>query len=203
MGGSWSVGPEAFRWSSVNSRAVHGRRLPPVRVVSRDKSSCSGCGTSLKARPSRCRPRRMARPGMRGRSYYDLAQFNDKTSVTTRPALPTHLSSPRKRGSSPANAKPRRCGRVSPAPQHFFQAFPNLACFCPSFSKHFFGGFVEFQGVTRFPNLNVRFPNFFPFSIRWNFRHAPRPPRSQVSEGRRGGHGSAVPPLSFYRKENR
>jgi hypothetical protein len=24
----------------------------------------------------------------------------------------------------------------------FFQAFPNLGCFCPSFSKEAFGGFV-------------------------------------------------------------
>jgi hypothetical protein len=27
------------------------------------------------------------------------------------------------------------------------QAFPNLACFRPSFSKESFGGFVEVQGV--------------------------------------------------------
>src|SRR5271163_398423 len=82
---------------------------------------------------------------------------------------------------SNANTKPRaRAGLAST--QHFCQAFPNLACFCPSFSKHFFGGFVRFQGVTRFPNLNVRFPNFLPFSIRWNSRHAPRPPRSQLSD---------------------
>src|SRR5271169_6223667 len=87
--------------------------------------------------------------------------------------------------------------------QHFCQAFPNLACFCPSFSKDFFGGFVGSQGVTRFPNRNVRFPSFLPFSMRCNSRRAPRPPRSQVSEDRRGGHGSTVPPLAFYRKENR
>src|SRR5579863_6186754 len=70
----------------------------------------------------------------------------------------------------------RSCARAAGPRQQptFCQAFPNLACFCPSFSKHFFGGFVGFQGVTRFPNLNVRFPNFLPFSIRWNSRHAPR-----------------------------
>ena len=36
--------------------------------------------------------------------------------------------------------------------QAFLQAFPNLGCFAPSFSKHSFGGFVGFQGVTRLPN---------------------------------------------------
>ena len=34
----------------------------------------------------------------------------------------------------------------------FLQAFPNLACFSPSFSKQSFGGFVGFQGVTRVPS---------------------------------------------------
>ena len=37
--------------------------------------------------------------------------------------------------------------------QAFFQASPKLACFAPSFSKQSFGGFVRFQGVTRFPNV--------------------------------------------------
>src|ERR1700735_1858125 len=36
--------------------------------------------------------------------------------------------------------------------QAFFQASPKLACFAPSFSTQSFGGFVGFQGVTRFPN---------------------------------------------------
>ena len=60
----------------------------------------------------------------------------------------------------------------------FCQAFPNLACFRPSFSKHFFGGFVGFQGVTRFPNLNVRFPSFLPFSMRCNSRRGRRAAKS-------------------------
>src|SRR5271170_3181790 len=34
----------------------------------------------------------------------------------------------------------------------FLQAFPNLACFCPSFSKESFGRFVGFQGVASLPN---------------------------------------------------
>jgi hypothetical protein len=37
--------------------------------------------------------------------------------------------------------------------QAFFQAFPKIACFAPSFSKQSFGGFVEFQGITRLPNV--------------------------------------------------
>jgi hypothetical protein len=36
--------------------------------------------------------------------------------------------------------------------QAFLQAFPNLGCFAPSFSKDSFGGFVGFQVVTRLPN---------------------------------------------------
>ena len=43
--------------------------------------------------------------------------------------------------------------------QTFLQAFPNLACFSPSFSKESFGGFVEFQRVTRVPNPKAPFPN--------------------------------------------
>jgi hypothetical protein len=78
----------------------------------------------------------------------------------------------------PYNAKPRPHAGSRQQPT-FCQTFPNLACFCPSFSKHFFGGFVGFQGVTRFPNLNVRFPNFLPFSMRRNSRRTPRPPRQR------------------------
>jgi hypothetical protein len=44
--------------------------------------------------------------------------------------------------------------------QAFFQAFPNFACFAPSFSKDFFGRFVRFQGVTIDPNPKGPFPNF-------------------------------------------
>ena len=44
--------------------------------------------------------------------------------------------------------------------QTFLQTFPNLACFSPSFSKESFGGFVEFQRVTRVPNPKGPFPNF-------------------------------------------
>src|ERR1700739_1376664 len=38
------------------------------------------------------------------------------------------------------------------ASQGFLQAFPNLGCFCPSFSKESFGRFVEYQGVASLPN---------------------------------------------------
>ena len=44
--------------------------------------------------------------------------------------------------------------------QTFLQTLPNLTCFSPSFSKESFGGFVEFQWVTRVPNPKSRFPNF-------------------------------------------
>jgi hypothetical protein len=41
----------------------------------------------------------------------------------------------------------------------FLQAFPNLGCFCPSFSKESFGRFVGFQGVARLPNPKCPLPN--------------------------------------------
>src|SRR5277367_5135450 len=51
--------------------------------------------------------------------------------------------------------------------QAFFQASPKLACFAPSFSKQIFGGFVEFQWVTSFPNALRCFPNFSPPAARF------------------------------------
>jgi hypothetical protein len=36
-------------------------------------------------------------------------------------------------------------GGIKAASKAFLQAFPNLACFCPSFSKQSFGHFVGFQ----------------------------------------------------------
>jgi hypothetical protein len=55
----------------------------------------------------------------------------------------------------------RRAGLRPPPAQAFFQAFPNPACFRPRISKHFFGGFVGFQWVTRVPNPKCPSPNFF------------------------------------------
>jgi hypothetical protein len=43
-------------------------------------------------------------------------------------------------------------GGMRAASHGFLQAFPNLDCFCPSFSKHIFGRFVRFQGVASLPN---------------------------------------------------
>src|SRR5277367_4970372 len=54
----------------------------------------------------------------------------------------------------------RKGGRTKAASQAFLQAFPNLGCFCPSFSKQTFGRFVRFQGVARLKNLNDVSPNF-------------------------------------------
>src|SRR5271163_4110133 len=51
-------------------------------------------------------------------------------------------------------------GRTKAASQAFLQAFPNLACFCPSFSKQIFGRFVGFQGVASLKNLSDVSPNF-------------------------------------------
>src|SRR5277367_2566529 len=62
----------------------------------------------------------------------------------------------------------RKGGRTKAASQAFLQAFPNLGCFRPSFSKQIFGRFVGFQGVASLKNLNDVSPNFLwlppPFS---------------------------------------
>src|SRR5277367_1767617 len=62
----------------------------------------------------------------------------------------------------------RKGGRTKAASQAFLQAFPNLGCFRPSFSKQSFGRFVGFQGVASLKNLNDVSPNFLwlppPFS---------------------------------------
>src|SRR5271155_5963402 len=46
--------------------------------------------------------------------------------------------------------------------QAFLQAFPNLGCFAPRISKESFGGFVEFQRVTRAKNPSVYIQTFSP-----------------------------------------
>ena len=72
--------------------------------------------------------------------------------------------------------------------QAFLQAFPNLSCFCPSFSKESFGGFVGFQGVTRPPNHKGPSPNFFvaPASFR------PRSRRRRAALRLRGADGGSL-----------
>jgi hypothetical protein len=59
-------------------------------------------------------------------------------------------------------------GGTKAASQAFLQAFPNLGCFRPSFSKQSIGRFVGFQGVATLKNLNDVSPNFLwlppPFS---------------------------------------
>jgi hypothetical protein len=43
-------------------------------------------------------------------------------------------------------------GGTKAASQAFVQAFPNLGCFCASFSKQIFGRFVRFQEVASLKN---------------------------------------------------
>src|ERR1700722_12973438 len=43
----------------------------------------------------------------------------------------------------------------------FLQAFPNLACFAPSFSKQSLGGFVGFQRVASLKNPKCSCSKFF------------------------------------------
>src|SRR5271170_526197 len=58
--------------------------------------------------------------------------------------------------------------------QAFWQAFPNLGCFCPRISKDSFGGFVGFQRVTRVPNPKCPPPNFFASAAARRARRARR-----------------------------
>jgi hypothetical protein len=52
-------------------------------------------------------------------------------------------------------------GGIKAASKAFLQAFPNLACFCPSFSKQSFGHFVGFQWVARAKNQKGSDSKFF------------------------------------------
>jgi hypothetical protein len=65
----------------------------------------------------------------------------------------------------------------------FLQAFPNLACFAPSFSKQSFGGFVGFQGVASLQNPKCGTPNFLPLPPSFNRIPDAAPPHSVTSPG--------------------
>jgi hypothetical protein len=73
----------------------------------------------------------------------------------------------------------------------FLQAFPNLACFCPSFSKQIFGGFVRFQRVASLKNPKCRSPNFLPLPPPFNLIPSAAPPHSARSR-RRGSAWTAA-----------
>ena len=76
-------------------------------------------------------------------------------------------------------------GGIKAASKAFLQAFPNLACFCPSFSKQSFGHFVGFQWVTRAKNQKVPPPNFFvpTASFQPYFRRRPAVSRVRTANG--------------------
>ena len=61
-------------------------------------------------------------------------------------------SEDRSDGVTPSSRWPSKGGGIRAASQAFLQAFPNLGCFCPSFSKQIFGRFVGFQEVASLPN---------------------------------------------------
>src|SRR5271170_4933338 len=76
---------------------------------------------------------------------------------------------PARHGGGRQRARPRGAcggggdGEIMAGSKSFLQAFPNLRLFSPSFSKESFGGFVEFQRVTRVPKFQTQkapFPNF-------------------------------------------
>jgi hypothetical protein len=91
-------------------------------------------------------------------------------------------------------------GGTKAASQVFLQAFPNLGCFRPSFSKQSFGRFVGFQGVASLKNLNDVAPNFLrlpaslqPYSSRRRaaFRRPPRRIRSRCARRFASGYVAA------------
>jgi hypothetical protein len=73
----------------------------------------------------------------------------------------------------------------------FLQAFPNLACFAPSFSKQSFGGFVGFQGVASLQNPKCSLPNFLPLPPSFNRIPDATPPHS-VGSRRRGSSADGI-----------
>jgi hypothetical protein len=82
--------------------------------------------------------------------------------------------------------------------QAFCQAFPNLGCFPPSFSKHSFGHFVEFQGVTSLQNSNLDSPNIFGSAVS-SIGSLARPSQS----GSMKQHENTLTLFCFSRKKNR
>jgi hypothetical protein len=74
-------------------------------------------------------------------------------NLSSVPAHATMVCIRRPRRWSNAFVAPASKGGGMRAASHaFLQAFPNLGCFCPSFSKQIFGRFVGFQGVASLPN---------------------------------------------------
>jgi hypothetical protein len=93
-------------------------------------------------------------------------------NLSSVPAHATMVCIRRPRRWSNAFVAPASKGGGMRAASHaFLQAFPNLGCFCPSFSKQFFGRFVGFQGVASLKNLNDVSPNFLRL----------RPPSSRIA----------------------
>jgi hypothetical protein len=69
---------------------------------------------------------------------------------------------------------------MSTAPS-FCQAFPNLSCFSPSFSKDSFGGFVPFQCLAIDKNKNIKtFTKLFPARPQALGRGAPQRPEGLI-----------------------
>ena len=73
-------------------------------------------------------------------------------------AIPHRRGRERERGMGRLGAAKRGSGARRRL-QAFLQAFPNLGCFSPSFSKESFGRFVGFQWVARLPNPMSPLPN--------------------------------------------
>src|SRR5271156_821824 len=115
--------------------------------------------------PRASSPHGLAAPALASRDGRDCVQLPPARGCY-------HLAPRRTFTSNPCQAHLRRFAARNDDPgreqrwrnkgalQAFLQAFPKIACFAPSFSKLIFGGFAEFQGVTRLPNVISWFPNF-------------------------------------------
>jgi hypothetical protein len=82
--------------------------------------------------------------------------------------------------------------------QAFLQAFPNLGCFSPSFSKESFGRFVGFQWVARLPNPMSPLPNIL---LSPGARRTRRTRPDQWGSLR--AHRNTLAWMPFFRKKNR
>ena len=134
-----------------------------------------------------CRARNRAGAGRR-RGAEKPAGFMDSRRL---PARAGAAGAAAGRGVEGLRRRPER----STGLQAFGQAFPNLSCFSPSFSKDSFGGFVGFQGLARLPNPKSPFPNFCsPKGVRGGRGRAAR--RWGLSKC----HGRTVAWVVFFRK---
>ena len=132
-----------------------------------------------KLRENRRRSRGFSPPHPVLRDFRRLRDYGDFTLSVLPIVLPRDdgvHSEGRSDGVTPSSRRPSKGGGMRAASQAFLQAFPNLDCFCPSFSKQILGRFVGFQGVASLPNReSVDSPNLLSPAAPCRPHSGPRP----------------------------